>query len=277
MGEAGIPFAHSTPTLYDRCMAPLLFEPYAKILAERAALLQPARILETAAGTGIATRALHHALPHAEILATDVNPVMLDMAARRLRSDRVSFQPADAQHLAFDDDSFDLVVCQFGVMFFPDRVRAHTEARRVLRSGGHYLLASFDQLDRNPVPKAAGDAVAALFAFPIPLRTWNVALSVTPMRGSSSATCARPGSLTSSWRRSSRRAGSTHAMPLGDRARLALPRGDRATRSFCSGSCTRRRGCCTGPVGRRRRTHVRACGHRHQVKRRLVPARGEVR
>jgi ubiquinone/menaquinone biosynthesis C-methylase UbiE len=70
------------------------FEPYAKILAERAALLQPNRILETAAGTGIVTRALHRAVPQAQIVATDVNPAMLDAAAQRRSSERVSFQPA---------------------------------------------------------------------------------------------------------------------------------------------------------------------------------------
>jgi ubiquinone/menaquinone biosynthesis C-methylase UbiE len=163
MTETGIPFKHSTPELYDRYMGPLLFEPYARVLAERAARLQPDRILETAAGTGIVTRALHGAAPRAQIVATDVNPVMLEAAAQRLGSERVSFQPADAQDLPFDDESFDLVVCQFGVMFFPEKVRAYEEARRVLRFNGHYLLVSFDRLELNPVPQAAANAVAALF------------------------------------------------------------------------------------------------------------------
>jgi len=163
MTETGTPFTHSTPELYDRYMGPLLFEPYAQVVAERAALLQPDRILETAAGTGIVTRALHKAAPQAQIVATDVNPAMLAVAAQKLRSDSVSFQQADAQTLPFDDESFDFVVCQFGAMFYPDKVRAHQEARRVLRSNGHYLLVSFNRLDRNPVPHAAGTAVAALF------------------------------------------------------------------------------------------------------------------
>ena len=154
---------HSTPELYDRFMGPLLFEPYAKVVAERAALLQPGRILETATGTGILTRALHLAVREALIVATDLNPVMLELAAQRLSSATVSFQRADAQDLPFDDESVDLVVCQFGIMFFPDKVRANEEARRVLRPGGHYLIVSFDRLEANPVPKAAGDAVAALF------------------------------------------------------------------------------------------------------------------
>lgn len=156
------PFQHSTPELYDQLMGPLLFEPYATVLAERAARRRPERILETAAGTGIVTRALHRALPQAQIVATDLNPVLLAVAARRLDSDRVTFQRADAHDLPFDNGTFDLVVCQFGVMFFPDKVRANEEARRVLRDRGRYLLVSFDQLALNPVPKAAGDAVAAL-------------------------------------------------------------------------------------------------------------------
>jgi ubiquinone/menaquinone biosynthesis C-methylase UbiE len=157
------PFKHSTPELYDRYMGPLLFEPYAKVLAQRAALFRPNRILETAAGTGILTRALHEAVPRARIVATDVNPGMLAAAVHRLESDRVSFQTANAQALSFDDDTFDLVVCQFGVMFFPQRVVAHAEARRVLRPEAHYLFVSFDSLEHNPVPRAAGRAVAALF------------------------------------------------------------------------------------------------------------------
>jgi len=162
-------FKHSTPALYDRYMGPLLFEPYAKLVAERAALLQPGRILETAAGTGIVTRAVHEAVPQAQIVATDVNPAVLEFAASHLGSEQVTFQPADAQDLPFAEGSFDLVLCAFGVMFFPNKVRASEEARRVLRSGGQYLLVSFNRLALNPVPKAAGEAVAALFRDDPPL------------------------------------------------------------------------------------------------------------
>jgi ubiquinone/menaquinone biosynthesis C-methylase UbiE len=145
-------------------MGPLLFEPYADLLAERSAGLQPGRILETAAGTGIVTRALSKSVPQAQIVATDINPAVLEFAAaRQLDSDRVTFQPADAQNLPFAEKSFDLAVCAFGVMFYPDKVRASSEARRVLRSGGSYLLVSFDRLALNPVPKAAEEAVASLF------------------------------------------------------------------------------------------------------------------
>jgi ubiquinone/menaquinone biosynthesis C-methylase UbiE len=155
-------FAHSTPALYDRYMG-FLFEPYAKLVAERCAVLQPDRILETAAGTGIVTRAVHRAAPQAHIVATDINPAMLEFAANALHSNRVSFQRADAQNLPFAEGSFDLVLCQFGVMFFPDKIRANDEARRVLCPNGHYLLVTFDRLELNPIPKAAQDAVSALF------------------------------------------------------------------------------------------------------------------
>src|SRR5687768_5097634 len=111
-------------------MGPLLFEPYANLVAKRSALLQPTRVLETAAGTGIVTRAVTEAVPEADIIATDVNPEVLDYAAKRLRSEHVSFQPADAQDLPFPDRGFDLVLCQFGVMFIPDKVRANREALR---------------------------------------------------------------------------------------------------------------------------------------------------
>lgn len=156
-------FNHSTPALYDRYMGPLLFEPYARLIAERSALFLPTRILETAAGTGIVTRALYEAVPQAEIVATDLNPVMIEFATQRVRSERVAFKRADAQDLPFLDGSFDLVVCQFGVMFFPDKVRANREALRVLGSGGRYLFVTFDRLELNPVPRAAQDAVVALF------------------------------------------------------------------------------------------------------------------
>ena len=156
-------FEHSTPQLYDRFMGPLLFTPYARLVAERVRDLQPSDILETAAGTGIVTQAVHAAAPHARLVATDINPSMLQLAAQHIRSELVSFQTADAQALPFAENSFDLVICQFGIMFFPDRVAANREARRVLKPGGRYLLVVFDRVESNPVPRAAGEAVAAMF------------------------------------------------------------------------------------------------------------------
>jgi ubiquinone/menaquinone biosynthesis C-methylase UbiE len=161
--EQEVRFTGSVPASYDRLMVPLIFRPYAEEIARRARALQPRRILETAAGTGAVTRVLHEALPDAEIVATDLNQPMLDVNAAHIRSDRVRFVEADAQQLPFDDDSFDLVVCQFGSMFFPDKVRGHSEARRVLRNGGHYLLAIWDRIERNPLTAVTQRVLIELF------------------------------------------------------------------------------------------------------------------
>src|SRR3954452_1178844 len=156
-------FTGSILGLYDRLLGPLLFAPYAEEVARRAAGFLPGHVLETAAGTGIVTAALSRAIPEAHIIATDLNPAMLEVAARRVHSERVTFEPADAQDLRFADCAFDLVVCQFGAMFYPDKLRANAEARRVLRDGGRYLLVIWDRVDRNLATKVAGEAVAGLF------------------------------------------------------------------------------------------------------------------
>jgi ubiquinone/menaquinone biosynthesis C-methylase UbiE len=163
MGATDVAFTGSVPGMYDRYMGPMLFQPYAREIARRALALQPRRVLETAAGTGIVTAALHEALPDAEITATDLNAAMLEVASERLPSGNVQFQPADALDLPFADGAFDLVVCQFGIMFFPDKVRGNAEARRVLREGGRYLLVIWDALERNPVTQVVGQAGARLF------------------------------------------------------------------------------------------------------------------
>jgi ubiquinone/menaquinone biosynthesis C-methylase UbiE len=157
-------FKHSTPELYDLYMAPLLFAPYAQVVTERVQQRHPRRILETAAGTGVLTRVMADAMPDVEIVATDINPGVVEFAARKLDAGNVTCRQANAQELPFDDASFDLVVCQFGVMFFPDKVAANVEAHRVLRSGGTHVSVTFDRLELNPIPKAADDAVDALFA-----------------------------------------------------------------------------------------------------------------
>ena len=156
-------FAGSIPGLYHSLLGPLLFEPYAEEVARRAAAFLPGHVLETAAGTGIVTAALSRALPEAHVIATDLNPAMLEVAARRVQSDGVTFEPADAQDLRFADCAFDLVVCQFGAMFYPDKVRANAEARRVLRDGGRYLMLVWDSIERNPASQIATDAVARLW------------------------------------------------------------------------------------------------------------------
>lgn len=156
-------FAGSIPAIYDSCLGPLLFEPYAEDLAGRLAEWRPREVLETAAGTGIVTSAMARRLTEARIVATDLNQAMLDVAASRIDSARVSFRTADAQSLPFPDDSFDAVICQFGAMFFPDRRLAYREALRVLRPGGRFLFNVWDRLEENPASLAIAEAVAELF------------------------------------------------------------------------------------------------------------------
>ncbi|MEO7277244.1 MAG: class I SAM-dependent methyltransferase [Sphingomicrobium sp.] len=151
MASVNARFSGSVPASYDRFLVPLLFQPYADLMAQHAAAFAPRRILETAAGTGVVTQALATAIPASEITATDLNQAMLDVAAKRVTSRQVTFRQCDALDLPFADSSFDLVVCQFGVMFYPDRVRGNSQARRVLVDGGRLIMAVWDELDRNPM------------------------------------------------------------------------------------------------------------------------------
>lgn len=158
-------FAGSIPEIYDRLLVPLIFEPYARDLAERLAGLDPGSVLETAAGTGALTRALASKLPaYARIVATDLNQPMLDRAAaRQLDDGRVSWRQADALALPFADETFDAVVCQFGAMFFPDKVQGFQEARRVLKPGGQFLFNVWDRISENDFADVVTEALANHF------------------------------------------------------------------------------------------------------------------
>ena len=163
-------FAGSIPELYEHYLGPLIFKPYASDLAERVAAMGPRRVLETACGTGILTRALARRLPAAcELVATDLNQPMLDFAAANLADRRVVWRQGDALALPFADNSFDAVACQFGVMFFPDRVAGYREARRVLRPGGRFVLSVWDRIAENEFADVVTAAVAALFPADPPL------------------------------------------------------------------------------------------------------------
>ncbi|MFL5302387.1 MAG: class I SAM-dependent methyltransferase, partial [Anaeromyxobacteraceae bacterium] len=157
-------FAGSVPDLYDRLLVPLIFEPYAADLAARVADLRPTQVLEVAAGTGAATRALARALPPgARLVATDLSQPMLDRARAVGAARPVEWHQADAMTLPFGDASFDAVACQFGVMFFPDVRRAFAEARRVLRPGGALLFSVWDRLEENEFAATITEALARLF------------------------------------------------------------------------------------------------------------------
>jgi ubiquinone/menaquinone biosynthesis C-methylase UbiE len=158
-------FAGSIPENYDRYMVPLIFESYARDMAVRAAALSPKAVLETAAGSGVVTRALAPKLsPDARYTVTDLNQPMLDYAAaRQNRDERLHWHTANAQALPFEDAAFDLVCCQFGVMFFPDRPSAYREARRVLRPDGAFLFSAWDRIEENVFADEVTNALAEFF------------------------------------------------------------------------------------------------------------------
>lgn len=158
-------FAGSIPEIYERFLVPLIFESYARDLAGRLAKADPRDVLETAAGTGVLTRALASRLPaHAHIVATDLNQPMLDHAKAQQSGDRrIEWRQADAQALPFQEQSFDAVGCQFGVMFFPDKIQGYKEALRVLRPGGRFFFNVWDKISENDFADIVTEALAAVF------------------------------------------------------------------------------------------------------------------
>ncbi|BBP99735.1 ubiquinone/menaquinone biosynthesis methyltransferase [Burkholderia sp. SFA1] len=163
-------FAGRIPELYDQLLVPMLFETYATDIAKRAAALDPAHVLETAAGTGAVTRALARELgAHADIVATDLNQAMLDRASMRPIGKPVMWRQANALQLPFGDARFDMVVCQFGAMFFPDKTAAYAEAHRVLRPGGTLLFNVWDRIEENAFADTITEALGALFPDDPPL------------------------------------------------------------------------------------------------------------
>jgi len=165
MSESDKAFVGSIPEIYDTYLVPLIFEAFANDLAERVAALDPATILETAAGSGVVARALTPRLsPGAHYTVTDLNQPMLDHAASRQEPDsRISWRQADALNLPFDDESFDAMVCQSGIMFFPDRIAGYAEALRVLKPGGTLLFNVWDHISSNEFADVAAKVIAAIF------------------------------------------------------------------------------------------------------------------
>ncbi|MFF6806787.1 methyltransferase domain-containing protein [Streptomyces sp. NPDC012616] len=145
------------PEAYERHLVPVLFRPFAADLAARAAALRPRTVLELAAGTGALTSALLTVAPTASVVASDLNEAMV--AAGAAREPRADWHRADAQELPFEDGGFDLVVCQFGVMFFPDRPAAYAEVRRVLAPRGRFLFNSWGPLATHGFGAAFQDAL----------------------------------------------------------------------------------------------------------------------
>ncbi|MDQ0073888.1 ubiquinone/menaquinone biosynthesis C-methylase UbiE [Variovorax boronicumulans] len=165
MAESDKVFAGSIPKFYDTLMVPLIFEAYATDMAALVAAFSPGSVLETAAGSGVVMRALAPRLgAGARYVVTDLNQPMLDYAATRQGADsRIEWRQADALALPFEDASFDVVCCQFGAMFFPNRVAGYAEARRVLKPGGRLVFSVWDRIEENAFADDVTNAVATVF------------------------------------------------------------------------------------------------------------------
>jgi ubiquinone/menaquinone biosynthesis C-methylase UbiE len=165
MTDDAASFVGNIPQHYDQGLGPIIFVDYAADTARRVAACKPGRVLEIAAGTGIVTRVLRDVLPAtAHLTATDLNPPMLEIARAKFRDgEAVDFKPADAMALPFADGSFDAVVCQFGVMFYPDKDKSYREALRVLSPGGHYLFSIWDSHRYNPFGRITHQVAARFF------------------------------------------------------------------------------------------------------------------
>jgi ubiquinone/menaquinone biosynthesis C-methylase UbiE len=165
MSDQHAAFVGSIPENYDRYLGPCLFEAYALDIARRVQVPDGASVLEIACGTGIVTRHLRNSLPtSARLVATDLNEAMLAYAVNKFQShESVEFKKADAMELPFPDASFDVVVCQFGLMFFPDKERAMREAHRVLKPGGVYVFNVWDAIEKNELAGIANETVRAFF------------------------------------------------------------------------------------------------------------------
>ncbi len=168
--ESDLNFTGSVPELYDRYLVPLIFDAYAADLVNRLQDLDVGSILEVAAGSGVVTRAMASGLSASvTITATDLNQPMIDYARSVGTSRPVVWQTGDVMDLPFDDASFDAVVCQFGVMFFPDRPAAYAEVARVLRPGGVFLFNAWGAIEHNEFASVVSTAVAAMFPDDPPL------------------------------------------------------------------------------------------------------------
>jgi ubiquinone/menaquinone biosynthesis C-methylase UbiE len=157
-------FTGSIPEIYEKYLVPLIFEHYAEDLAKRVSEKPVSRVLEIAAGTGVVTRALANALgADVSIVATDLNRDMLVYGASVRDDKNVTWQDADAMALPFEDKSFDAVLCQFGVMFFPDRIKAYSETLRVLKPGGRFIFNVWDEIKENEFADTVTESLASVF------------------------------------------------------------------------------------------------------------------
>lgn len=168
-----------TATHYDHFFGPLFFEPYAFEVTKRIEPNQISIVLEIAAGTGRVTRHIRECIPRsAKLVASDINEDMLAVAKKKLSHLAIDWQIIDAQQLPFSDSSIDLIVCCFGYMFVPDKMKAFAEAYRVLKPGGQFLFTTWDKLENNAASFSSRSIANKYLEEPFP-KSYNLATSMS--------------------------------------------------------------------------------------------------
>ena len=167
--QPSIAFSGNIPAYYDTYLGPMFFEPYAIDMASRLGKLKPTSVLELASGTGRLTKLLPEVLPvNVSITASDINPAMVAYGQNRVKNKNVKWMEADAVTLPFSDETFDVVVAQFGVMFYSDRIRAFREAWRVLKPGGTFIFSCWDEIKNNPMAMITNGSLQHFFPVDTP-------------------------------------------------------------------------------------------------------------
>lgn len=166
--EENAKFSADVATIYDDGMGPYIFEPYAIDMANKIAssvnVSETSQVLELACGTGrLTTHLLSTFPPSTKIIASDLNVGMIDVAKKRISASNITFQEANIEALPFESSSFDLVVCQYGFMFCPNKEKAFAEAFRVLKPGGKLLFNVWGRLEENAVVVIPNEILKSLF------------------------------------------------------------------------------------------------------------------
>ena len=152
----------SAAEVYEEFFVPALFGEWGGRVAEAAHIQAGQRVLDVACGTGVLARAAAERVGAAgEVVGLDINEGMLAVARRK--APYITWQSGPAESLPFEDDSFDAVVSQFGLMFFEDRQAALAEMKRVVRPGGHLAVAVWDSLENTPAYATVTDLLQRLF------------------------------------------------------------------------------------------------------------------
>jgi len=153
-------FGGSIPEYYDRCLGTAYFGPPAAELARRIPAKPGGDVLELCCGTGLASRRIRARLdPSVRFVATDLSAAMLDYGRVQPGTEGIEWQEADACALPFGDGAFAVVACALGFMFPPDRPKAFSEARRVLRPGGRLVFSVWDRIENNPTGLVGAEAL----------------------------------------------------------------------------------------------------------------------